>query len=191
MCSYVKPLQKYLSSGKPYFGICLGMQTLFASSSESSSTPGLGVIPSAVTLFPMKNMAVPHMGWNGVNVRKSNALIAPETQERYYFVHSFLALPSKEMNDWICTTTDYGVEFVSSVQKGNIFATQFHPEKSGKAGLDLLRRFLSIESLVTAPTLSGTIVDNPAATQLAPRVIACLDVRANDAGDLVVTKGDQ
>jgi glutamine amidotransferase/cyclase len=94
--------------------------------------------------------------------------------------------------EWILATTDYGCEFVAAVQRGNIFATQFHPEKSGKAGLALLQRFLActgpLDQLSPLPGLLPSVF-HP--TQLAPRVIACLDVRSNDAGDLVVTKGDQ
>jgi glutamine amidotransferase/cyclase len=168
------------------------MQTLFAFSEEGDGlVPGLGVVPSNITLFDVPGLAVPHMGWNGINVRKPNALLAPNTADKFYFVHSYLALPTPGNQEWILTTTNYGVEYVSAICKGNVIATQFHPEKSGKAGLALLRQFLSLPDLLSAPHLPGDIQPQPAPTQLAPRVIACLDVRANDQGDLVVTKGDQ
>eukprot|EP00045_Choanoeca_perplexa_P006043 m.50592 g.50592 ORF g.50592 m.50592 type:complete len:540 (+) comp13437_c0_seq1:67-1686(+) len=189
---YVEPLKQYIASGRPYFGICLGMQTLFAASEEGDGLiPGLDVIPSNITLFDVPNLAVPHMGWNGLNIRKPNPLLAPNTDDKFYFVHSYLALPGDSNRDWILSTTNYGVEYISAVSKGNVIATQFHPEKSGKAGLALLRQFLSLPDLVSAPNLPGDVVLKPNPTQLAPRVIACLDVRANDQGDLVVTKGDQ
>lgn len=190
--SFTQALKDYLASGRPYFGICLGMQTLFRSSSETPGVAGLGVIDSDITLFNVPGRAVPHMGWNGVNVHAPSCMLAPGTEERYYFVHSFMALQTEAVKDWVLATTDYGVSFVSAVQKGNIVATQFHPEKSGQAGLELLRRFLMAPAdLVEAAPLGGEIVADPAPTTLAPRLIACLDVRTNDAGDLVVTKGDQ
>lgn len=168
------------------------MQTLFRASEENPGVAGLGIIDSTISLFQVPGRAVPHMGWNGVNVRRATAMLAPGTAEHYYFVHSFMALPTAGTQDWALATTDYGTEFISVVQKGNIVATQFHPEKSGLAGLELLRRFLVAPAdLAAATPLPGTLVPNPAPTELAPRVIACLDVRANDAGDLVVTKGDQ
>ncbi|MBW2144241.1 MAG: imidazole glycerol phosphate synthase subunit HisF, partial [Deltaproteobacteria bacterium] len=103
--------------------------------------------------------------------------------EKLYFVHSFHVVPEDDSD--VLTTTDYGLEFVSSVQKGNITATQFHPEKSGDAGLIILKNFLSPGSEKRAPEYVSR------QTKLAKRIIACLDVRSNDQGDLVVTKGDQ
>ena len=190
--SYTEALKEYLASNRPYFGICLGMQTLFRGSSETPGVAGLGVIDSDVSLFNVPGRAVPHMGWNGINVRKPSSMLQPGTEERYYFVHSFMALQTEGVKDWVLATTDYGVPFVSAVQKGNIVATQFHPEKSGQAGLELLRRFLMAPAqLADAAPLAGEVLADPAPTALAPRLIACLDVRTNDGGDLVVTKGDQ
>lgn len=186
---YVEPLLAYIASGRPYLGICLGMQTLFAASEENPGVKGLGLIPATIKRFTVdtdKGMAVPHMGWNGINVRKPSSFLQPGTDEKFYFVHSFLAENTEDMKGWVLSTTNYGIEYVSSVQKDNIVATQFHPEKSGASGLALIRRFLE-----GTPELPGEVVASPPPTALAPRVIACLDVRANDNGDLVVTKGDQ
>ncbi|KAJ6315473.1 hypothetical protein OIU78_018867 [Salix suchowensis] len=102
-----------------------------------------------------------------------------------YFVHSYRAMPSKENKDWISSTCNYGDEFIASVRKGKVHAVQFHPEKSGDVGLSVLRRFLLPKSSLTEKRTERK------ASKLAKRVIACLDVRTNDEGDLVVTKGDQ
>lgn len=191
---YVEPLKAFVAAGKPLLGICLGMQTLFEASDESPGVKGLGLIPGRVRAFDLakEGLSVPHMGWNGINTRQQSCIVAPQTPDKFYFVHTFLALASETPDDWILTTTNYGsTEFVSSVQHGNVLATQFHPEKSGRQGLEVIERFLKATSLTTATPLAGDIPPNPPPTQLAPRVIACLDVRSNDQGDLVVTKGDQ
>ncbi|KJE94115.1 glutamine amidotransferase/cyclase [Capsaspora owczarzaki ATCC 30864] len=196
---FTQALKDYLTAGRPFFGICLGMQTLFASSDESPGIEGLGIIPAPVRLFPIAadKHSVPHMGWNGVTVHKPSPLF-PENGGQtpyYYFVHSYVVLPEEATRDWIATTTDYGgCRFVSSVQRGNVFATQFHPEKSGAEGLALIERFLNAPLVAPQEAASPTVADVLARTpltQLAPRIIACLDVRTNDDGDLVVTKGDQ
>jgi glutamine amidotransferase/cyclase len=186
---YLEPLRERLRAGKPYLGICLGLQLLFEESEESLGVAGLGVIRGRVRRFPAGALSVPHMGWNGINIRKPSALFDAYRGEKLYFVHSFYADPAPEDRGWALTTTDYGLEYVSGVQQGAVAAVQFHPEKSGAAGLAILRRFLEAGELA-APAAAGP---SPAAgpTRLAKRVIACLDVRTNDAGDLVVTKGDQ
>jgi glutamine amidotransferase/cyclase len=112
-------------------------------------------------------------------------------------VHSFCAKPTPENRDWILTVTDYGEQrFISMIQKGNVVGTQFHPEKSGVVGLDILDAFLKKSGLVSgsggqAQSLPLPDLSTYPLTKLAKRVVACLDVRSNDAGDLVVTKGDQ
>lgn len=180
---FVSPLAEYLRSGKPFFGICLGLQALFDSSEEAPGVAGLAVIPGTVKRFTV-DLAVPHIGWNGINVRQPSRIFnGMRGNEKFYFVHSYHVAPSSD--EFVLTTTDYGYEFVSAIQKGNITATQFHPEKSGKAGLKLLENFLAEtrEEIIPASC--------PEKTVLAKRIIACLDVRTNDQGDLVVTKGDQ
>lgn len=115
------------------------------------------------------------------------------SEEKVYFVHSYaLHLESKELDDWVLATTDYGEEFVSIVQKGNIIATQFHPEKSGSLGIKIIKNFLNNFPIGNKPvTIPCELPVVNELTQLGCRVIACLDVRNNDQGDLVVTKGEQ
>jgi len=184
---YVEPLRQYLRDNRPFFGICIGLQSLFEGSEESPGVPGLGIIPGQVRRFDDRALSVPHIGWNGVNAAKGSLLLDAYAGEKLYFVHSYRAEVEVANQDWVLATTDYGSRYLSAVQKGNVAAVQFHPEKSGAAGLALLGRFLAAESL------DSTAVPAPAAgpTRLAKRIIACLDVRTNDQGDLVVTKGDQ
>jgi glutamine amidotransferase/cyclase len=184
---YVEPLKEYLRSGKPFLGICLGLQTLFEGSEESPGMPGLGIIPGKIRRFDDPALSVPQIGWNGVNLWRESPLFRGYGGEKLYFVHSFRATVSDENRDWVLTSTDYGSEFISGVQKGNVAAFQFHPEKSGDAGLGILGNFLSSDSFDTG----AAIPRRGEETRLAKRIIACLDVRTNDTGDLVVTKGDQ
>ena len=132
---YVEPLLAYLNAGRPFLGICLGLQTLFDGSDESPGVPGLGIIPGHVHRFDRGQLSVPHMGWNGINIRKASALFSGYGKEKLYFVHSYHAVREEANSDWVLTTTDYGEEFVSGVEKGNVAAFQFHPEKSSDAGL--------------------------------------------------------
>jgi len=180
---YVDPLKDYLRSGRPFFGICLGLHALFEKSEEAPNIKGLGFFSGQVKKFDI-DLSVPHIGWNGVNIKKPNQIFNRlRGDEKFYFVHSFYVEP--EDNAVVLTTTNYGVEFVSSIQTGSITATQFHPEKSGDAGIKLLKNF--IQSRREQIALSYVSHE----TRLAKRIIACLDVRSNDQGDLVVTKGDQ
>ncbi|EDR15569.1 uncharacterized protein LACBIDRAFT_181495 [Laccaria bicolor S238N-H82] len=194
----LEPLREYIRSGKPYFGICIGMQILFRSSAESSSE-GLGVIPCPIERFDDEDKTVPHIGWNAadlVNVQQDAEGVNGSSY--YYFVHSYRARynPTEypEAMHWAHTTTQYGMEiFISSVRKGNVFGTQFHPEKSGAAGLQLLEEWLrKPESAHTSAPSTALITRLPKPVhRLTKRIVACMDVRANDQGDLVVTKGDQ
>jgi glutamine amidotransferase/cyclase len=187
---YVEPLREYLAAGRPFLGICLGLQTLFEGSVESPGVAGLAVIPGQVQRFPTGALAVPHMGWNGIKRHKASGLLSGYGGEKLYFVHSYRAVAEESSRDWVLCTTDYGSEFVSGVQKGDVAAFQFHPEKSGEAGLRILRSFLSSEAGSAGDRAPG-LDPAPRETRLAKRIIACLDVRSNDEGDLVVTKGDQ
>ncbi|KIY71019.1 imidazole glycerol phosphate synthase HisHF [Cylindrobasidium torrendii FP15055 ss-10] len=201
----LEPLREYVLSGRPYFGICIGMQVLFESSSEAPSVKGLGVVPSPITPFDSTDKAVPHIGWNAVDLVQSNDPENIKPSEYYYFVHSFCAKydPQGYAEAAKCayTTTQYGKElFISSVRKANVLGTQFHPEKSGAAGLAFLDAWLRKpesahasapeEAVASSSTLPAIITPSPI-HRLTKRIIACMDVRANDAGDLVVTKGDQ
>jgi imidazole glycerol-phosphate synthase len=193
---YVEPLKSYLASGRAFFGICLGMQTLFEGSEESPGIAGLGVIPGIVSKFSDTTVSVPHMGWNSLRILTDSSILSDfkSKDHRFYFVHSYRALPTPENKDWILSLTDYGNDantFISSVERGAISAAQFHPEKSGANGLRLLSAFLA-RATSASPTAAAPISPPPAGrTVLAKRIIACLDVRENDTGDLVVTKGDQ
>jgi len=181
--NFVEPLRKYLQSNRPFLGICLGLQALVESSDEAFGVKGLGFIRGSVKRFDI-DLAVPHIGWNGLNFKMSSKIFnGLQGNEKFYFVHSYHVISDDDTV--ILTTTNYGYEFVSGIQKDNIIATQFHPEKSGSAGLTVLRNFLeSAREQVPVIHVSG-------GTQLAKRIVACLDVRSNDQGDLVVTKGDR
>jgi glutamine amidotransferase/cyclase len=180
---YVEALKDYLNSGRPFLGICLGLQALFESSEEAPGVKGLGFIPGVARRFDI-DLSVPHIGWNGLNIKKPSRIFAGfGGDEKFYFVHSYHVVPEDETA--VLTTTDYGCEFVSSIQIGNVIATQFHPEKSGSSGLRILENFLKASGETAMPVTPAK------KTRLSKRIIACLDVRANDEGDLVVTKGDQ
>lgn len=189
---YFEPLKAYLKADKPFLGICLGMQTLFESSEESPGVEGLGILPGPVTRFSKDlGLAVPHISWSGITSMLANSWPIADPAPRCYFVHSFhVPMPENGSAPWALACSEYGERFVCAVRRGNIVATQFHPEKSGKAGLDLLKNWLlgngPTHEVSEAPA-SGPIVVAPPAR----RIIACLDVRSNDQGDLVVTKGDQ
>jgi len=186
----VDPLREYCASGKPFMGVCLGLQLLFDGSEESGGVEGLGIIPGTVRKFDAPDLIVPHIGWNTLDVKKNSGLLADVPPgDRLYFVHSFRATPEPANEDWILATCDYGGEFVAAVQKDEVCACQFHPEKSGARGVGIFKNFLEGDVKETADAVAesravGTDVG------LARRVIACLDVRSNDNGDLVVTKGD-
>ncbi|WP_163336737.1 imidazole glycerol phosphate synthase subunit HisF [Desulfopila sp. IMCC35008] len=184
---YAEHLIRRIKEDKPTFGICVALQALFEGSEESPGVAGLGIIPGQIKRFDDSVMAVPQIGWNGIRIEKEHTVFNGYNDEKLYFVHSYCAVPTEENRDWILTTTDYGQSFISSVAKGNVLATQFHPEKSGGAGLRLFGNFLKGIDTIAVGQLSNEKYE----TRIAKRIIACLDVRSNDRGDLVVTKGDQ
>jgi imidazole glycerol-phosphate synthase len=195
-------LKEYIVAGKPFMGICVGFQALFAGSEESPELPGLGILSGRVEKFSNKDKAVPHIGWNNAAFRDSedadSEIYGLRGASKYYYVHSY-AVPfnaenTRLLDDWHVATGRYGdEEFVGAIahRRYNQLATQFHPEKSGKAGLRVLRAFLEDLPLEENLNIEKTQVIETAEGGLTKRVIACLDVRTNDTGDLVVTKGDQ
>ena len=132
---------KSIEKGKPYLGICLGLQILFEYGYEFGEHEGLGVLKGKVIRFPEKEgYKVPHMGWNQLWLKKTEGLFSDIKEgEFFYFVHSFYVVP--EESEVIASITDYSVDFCSAIQKDNVWAVQFHPEKSQKAGLKLLENF--------------------------------------------------
>lgn len=129
-----------IKKGKPYLGICLGLQVLFSESEEFGRCRGLNIIRGKVVRFPSSRLKVPHMGWNEVKIQRNNPLLEGIHDRSYfYFVHSFYVIP--EDSSVISTTTDYGLDFTSMIWKDNIFAVQFHPEKSQSKGLRILKNF--------------------------------------------------
>ncbi|MGH9792455.1 MAG: imidazole glycerol phosphate synthase subunit HisH, partial [Candidatus Acidiferrales bacterium] len=133
-----EPLQEALSRGVPFLGICLGMQALYEGSEEAPGEPGLGVLAGTVLQLPL-DVKLPHMGWNELRRTASSALMGPETESaRFYFAHSYAAPVSGEATA-VC---EHGAQFAAIVEHENRFGVQFHPEKSGAAGLNILKRFL-------------------------------------------------
>jgi len=148
----VDTVREVVKSGRPFMGICLGLQLLFDKSEEFGEHDGLGIIPGKVVRFPTeipnnpeKLYKIPHMGWNRVSIKKDTPHLNGIPDGSYfYFVHSYYVVPDDA--SVIATTTDYGIEFVSSIQKDNVYASQFHPEKSQELGLRILKNFGELTS---------------------------------------------
>ena len=135
----------FIASGKPFLGVCVGYQALFEKSEEfNSCSPGMGVFQGKVVRFGDAKLKIPHIGWNQVNIQKPDCPIfrGIYSGSHFYFVHSYFPEPSDP--SIIASRTTYGVEFSSAVWKDNVFATQFHPEKSQKAGAKLLVNFVNL-----------------------------------------------
>ena len=135
---------EYTKSGKPFLGICLGLQLLFPKSEESPDAEGLGIFDGSITKIPSgEGLKIPHIGWNSLDIKKNDGLFKGIGKNPYvYFVHSyFLSASDRSI---VSAQTEYGVTIDAAVEKGNVFATQFHPEKSGEAGLKILRNFADI-----------------------------------------------
>eukprot|EP00310_Coccolithus_braarudii_P024672 CAMPEP_0183351214 /NCGR_PEP_ID=MMETSP0164_2-20130417/23425_1 /TAXON_ID=221442 /ORGANISM="Coccolithus pelagicus ssp braarudi, Strain PLY182g" /LENGTH=585 /DNA_ID=CAMNT_0025523331 /DNA_START=24 /DNA_END=1781 /DNA_ORIENTATION=+ len=189
---FVEPLRAYVRADRPFLGICLGMQTLFEGSDESPGAEGLGLLPGRVGRFNIdKSLAVPQIGWNGISPQQESPLFnGLQSGDALYFVHSFRVPPSAELTPWTLCLSRYGETYVSGVSRGRVSAVQFHPEKSGAIGLRMLKAFIS-DALGSPPPPQAPSMTGTFSTEYCKRVVACLDVRANDQGDLVVTKGDQ
>lgn len=128
---------------KHYLGICLGLQVLFEASEESPGVKGLGIFKGDVKKFKSKTLKIPQIGWNSIKINKKNKILANIKDNSYfYFVHSYFVDPGDK--EIILTKTDYGGEFVSGIAKDNVIGIQFHPERSGEVGLQLLKNFVDI-----------------------------------------------
>ena len=132
-------INEVIANGKPFLGICLGLQLLFEKSSEGGLTNGLGVLKGSVERFT--SLKIPQIGWNQLNIKNTKVPILKGVDERsnVYFCHSYFVKPTDEKV--VASTTNYGIDFTSSVYKDNIFGVQFHPEKSQTIGLQILKNF--------------------------------------------------
>ena len=137
-----KPIRNFIASGKPFLGICLGLQILFESSEESPGVPGLGILKGKIVRIPAgEGLKIPHMGWNSLSLRGNGDLFNRLKEDSYvYFVHSYYL---KTEEDIVTAETEYGVTIHAAVQKENLMACQFHPEKSGRTGLTMLKNFIT------------------------------------------------
>ena len=134
----------FTKSGKPFLGICLGLQLLFPASDESPEAQGLGIFEGTITKIPKgEGLKIPHMGWNSLDIKKDDGIFKGIAGNPYvYFVHSYYLNAADR--DIVAAQTEYGVTIDAAVAKGNVFATQFHPEKSGETGLKILKNFADI-----------------------------------------------
>ena len=139
----VQPVLDFIESGKPFLGICLGLQLLFEGSEESPGVRGLGVLEGKILRIPAdRGLKVPHIGWNSLELRSQSGLFAGLEEDPYvYFVHSYYL--HADDPSVVSSTTESGVRIDASIQRGNLFATQFHPEKSGRTGLKMLQNFVA------------------------------------------------
>ena len=129
------------SGSKPFLGICLGLHMLFEESEESPGVDGLGIFKGKVVKIPDCGLKIPHMGWNDIRTAKESRLL-PQTNPYVYFVHSYYIEPQDK--SIISSYTQYGKELPVSIESGNVFAFQFHPEKSGEDGLNMLKKFAEL-----------------------------------------------
>lgn len=171
----------------------MGLQALFEGSEEDPTVPGLCLIPGRLQKFKDSGKSVPQIGWNSATgLRGGETMCGLRPTSKYYYVHSYGMPYNKgelETLGWSVATAVYGdEEFVGAIGRDNVFATQFHPEKSGAAGLRVIKAFLEGNIRAKLADMSSAVIAKDGITR---RVIACLDVRTNDEGDLVVTKGDQ
>jgi glutamine amidotransferase len=139
-CGLVEPIRDFVASDRPFLGICLGLQLLFTEGEEMGTYAGLDIVPGRVIRFT-HSLKIPQIGWNQIQIRQDCPQLAGVAEGSYvYFVHSYHVVP--EDPEVVATVTDYGYEFCSAIRRGNLFATQFHPEKSSEIGLQILRNFV-------------------------------------------------
>ncbi len=140
---FIEPIKAHIKLKKPFFGICLGFQILFEGSDEHGGSKGLGVYEGQFQEFIPSQLKVPQMGWNQLQVSSNSDMFEGLTEDAYvYFVHSYF-LPNTTKTI-VSAETDYGLNYVSAIQDGPIWGTQFHPEKSGEVGLSILKNFCKI-----------------------------------------------
>ena len=135
-------INEHVNDGKPFLGICLGQQVLMESSEESPGVKGLGLFKGHVERLP-EGVKIPHMGWNRLNVLNDSPILEGIDGEYFYFVHSYHVVADEE--DIVAGVCEYGSDVVASLSQNNLFSTQFHPEKSGVAGLKILKNFTNLE----------------------------------------------
>lgn len=135
-------IEEHVNDDKPFLGICLGQQVLMSESEESPNVKGLGLFKGHCEFLP-EGVKVPHMGWNQLNVIKDCPILEGIDKEYFYFVHSYYAIPDEP--EIIAGTCDYGIDVTAALSQNNLFSTQFHPEKSGKPGLKILKNFVNIK----------------------------------------------
>lgn len=138
-------IRETVKKGTPFLGICLGLQLLFETSEESEGVKGLSVLKGKIVRIPAgEGLKIPHMGWNSIKVSKDSRILGHLGEEPYvYFVHSYYL--QADDPKIVSAVTDYGVAIHAAVESGNVFATQFHPEKSSDTGLSILQKFLDIK----------------------------------------------
>jgi len=143
----IDPIKDSILAGKPYLGICLGLQILFEKSEEDRKAKGLGIFKGNVVKFKSKNLKIPQIGWNSIKINKDNKNgLSLKDGSYFYFVHSYYVKPKDGII--VLAETDYGIKFASAIAKGNVFGVQFHPERSGSVGLKVLENFCKIHRKV-------------------------------------------
>ncbi|WP_407431924.1 imidazole glycerol phosphate synthase subunit HisH [Methanobrevibacter sp.] len=135
-------IEEHVNDDKPFLGICLGQQVLMGESEESPNVDGLNLFKGHCEYLP-EGVKIPHMGWNRLDVVNDSPILEGVDKEYFYFVHSYHVIPDDDAI--IAGTCDYGIDVVASLSQNNLFSTQFHPEKSGKAGLKILKNFVNIK----------------------------------------------
>lgn len=139
----VDAVKRAIADGKPFLGICLGLHMLFEESEESAGVKGLGIFKGKIVKIPDTGLKIPHMGWNSIDIVKDSRILKGIGGEPYvYFVHSYYIKPEDE--GIVSAYTEYGARLAIAVEKDNVFAAQFHPEKSGDVGMTILKNFVSL-----------------------------------------------
>jgi glutamine amidotransferase len=146
LSEYKDTIHNHIEEGKAFLGVCLGLQVLFSQSQESPGVNGLNIFKGDVVRFPQslkdEGKKIPHMGWNDLQIRRKCPVLNEVGNDYMYFVHSYYVQPDNE--DIVVATVDYGVKVPAVVSQDNVIATQFHPEKSGEIGLNILRNFVKM-----------------------------------------------